>query len=37
MNEILKSLCMIDGASGDEAAVREYVISQIKDFCYFVC
>jgi endoglucanase len=35
MNEILKSLCMIDGASGDEAAVREYVISQIKDFCEY--
>ena len=35
MNEILKTLCMIDGASGDEAAVREYVISQIKDFCEY--
>ena len=35
MNEILKSLCMLDGASGDEAAVREFVISQIKDFCEY--
>ncbi len=33
MTEILKSLCMIDGTSGDEVAVREFVISQIKDFC----
>ena len=35
MNEILKALCMIDGTSGDEAAVREFVISQIKDFCEY--
>ena len=36
MNEILKTLCMIDGTSGDESAVREYVISQIKDFCEYI-
>lgn len=35
MKEILKALCMIDGTSGDEAAVREFVISQIKDFCEY--
>lgn len=36
MNEILKSLCMLDGTSGDEGAVRDFVISQIKDFCDYV-
>lgn len=33
MNELLKSLCSLDGTSGDESAVREFVISQIKDYC----
>lgn len=33
MIELLKNLCLIDGTSGDEGAVREFVISQIKDFC----
>lgn len=35
MKELLKELCMLDGASGDEAAVRDFVISQIKDFCEY--
>jgi len=35
MTELLKQLCLIDGTSGDEAAVREFVISQIKDFCEY--
>lgn len=35
MNELLKSLCMVDGASGDEDAVRQFVISQIKDCCEY--
>lgn len=35
MNEILKHLCTIDGTSGDEAVVREFVISQIKGFCEY--
>lgn len=35
MTELLKSLCMIDGTSGDEGAVREFVISQIKDCCEY--
>ena len=35
MTELLKSLCMIDGASGDEGAVREFVISQIKGYCEY--
>jgi endoglucanase len=29
----LKTLCVINGGSGDEKLVREYVLSQIKDFC----
>ena len=35
MLELLKQLCMIDGTSGDEGAVREFVISQIKDYCEY--
>ena len=35
MNDLLKQLCMIDGTSGDEGAVREFVISQIKDYCEY--
>ncbi len=30
---MLKDLCLINGASGDEVAVRDYIISQIKDYC----
>ena len=32
MIETLKKLCLLDGISGDEGEVREYVISQIKDY-----
>ena len=35
MTELLKKLCMLDGTSGDEGAVREFVISQIKDCCEY--
>lgn len=35
MTELLKQLCMLDGTSGDEGAVREFVISQIKDYCEY--
>ena len=35
MTELLKQLCMLDGASGDEGAVRQFVISQIKDYCSY--
>lgn len=35
MLELLKQLCAIDGTSGDEGAVREFVISQIKDYCEY--
>ncbi|MCR5208086.1 MAG: M42 family peptidase [Eubacterium sp.] len=30
---MLKELCLLNGASGDEGAVRDYIISQIKDYC----
>ena len=35
MTELLKELCLIDGTSGDEGAVRDFVISQIKDLCEY--
>ncbi len=31
VKELLENLCLLDGISGDEGAVREFVISQIKD------
>lgn len=33
MLEILKSLCELDGTSGDEGAVRDKIISYIDGFC----
>ncbi len=33
MLELLKRLCNTDSVSGDEGAVRELIISEIKDFC----
>ncbi len=35
MKELLKQLCTIDGTSGDEGAVRDFVVSQIKNFCEY--
>ena len=35
MIELLNKLCLCDGTSGDEGAVRELVISQIKDHCEY--
>ena len=35
MLDLLKRLCLIDGASGNEGAVRDFIISEIKDFCEF--
>lgn len=35
MIELLKQLCLSDGTSGDEGAMREFVISQIKDYCEY--
>lgn len=32
---MLKSLCMINGTSGDESNVREFIIEQIKDYCEY--
>ncbi len=29
---MLKALCMLNGTSGDETAVREYIIDQVKDY-----
>ena len=37
MKELLRELCLTDGVSGDEGAVRELIISKIKDVCeYYV-
>ncbi|MBE6817348.1 MAG: M42 family metallopeptidase [Ruminococcaceae bacterium] len=30
---MLKDLCLLNGTSGDESAVRAYIIEQIKDYC----
>ena len=35
MFDILKNLCNLDATSGDETAVREFIINEIKDFCEF--
>lgn len=35
MKELLKELCLINGTSGDEAAVREAITEKIKDHCEF--
>lgn len=32
---MLKELCNLNGTSGDEKAVREYIINQIKDYCQY--
>lgn len=32
---MLKDLCLLNGASGDEGSVREYIINQIKDYCQY--
>ncbi|MBQ8298248.1 MAG: M42 family metallopeptidase [Ruminococcus sp.] len=33
MKNLLKELCLLNGVSGDEGAVREYIINKIKDVC----
>lgn len=35
MKDLLRELCLIDGVSGDEAAVREYITEKIKDVCTY--
>ena len=32
---MLKELCLINGTSGDESRVRDYIINQIKDYCEY--
>ena len=32
---MLKDLCLLNGTSGDEADVRNYIIKEIKDFCEY--
>ena len=33
MFDILEKLCNLDGTSGDEKAVRDFIIGEIKDYC----
>ncbi len=35
MLELIKRLCALDGTSGDEGAVREFIISQIEGKCEY--
>lgn len=35
MISMLKQLCLIDGVSGDESAVREFIIKQVQGFCEY--
>ncbi len=35
MKELLKEMCMLNGVSGDESAVRDYITEKIKDKCDF--
>lgn len=32
---MLRELCLINGTSGDEGKVRDYIITQIKDYCEY--
>lgn len=32
---MLKELCLLNGTSGDEGRVRDYIIEQIKDYCTY--
>ena len=32
---MLKQLCMLNGASGDEGAVRDFIIENIKEYCEY--
>lgn len=35
MKELLKELCLINGISGDESAVRDNITEKIKDYCEY--
>ena len=32
---MLKELCLLNGTSGDECAVKDYIVSKIKDKCEY--
>ncbi|MGN0534036.1 MAG: M42 family metallopeptidase [Eubacterium sp.] len=32
---MLKSLCLLNGTSGDESAVADFIINEIKDYCQY--
>lgn len=32
---MLKDLCLLNGTSGDETCVRDYIINEIKDYCTY--
>ena len=31
--KMLEELCLLNGASGDENAVRDFIIKEIKNYC----
>jgi len=35
MKELLRELCLLNGVSGDESAVRERIIEKVKDVCEY--
>lgn len=35
MFSLLKKLCLLDGTSGDEGTIRDFIIGEIKDFCEY--
>ena len=35
MTDLLRRLSVIDGTSGDECAVRDFIISEIDGFCEY--
>ena len=34
--ELLKTLCMLNGTSGDEKSVRDFIISKLPDDCDYI-
>lgn len=35
MFTVLENLCLLNGTSGDESRVRDYIIDRIKDYCEY--
>ena len=33
--ELLKTLCLLNGTSGDETTVRDFIISKLPDDCEY--